>query len=163
MNQHTTAVATDGSSSSRRGSGWAWVTDSGHYSTGICGSSLILVAELMAIADALASLRDEPDILVLSDCRPALDMIARTLESGVVPDRRGRPGCREVATTLGRILRLARGRNVRFEWVRAHADHPLNDVADRLAVQTRRSIQLGGSVSSVRPLLDRIASEVAGA
>jgi hypothetical protein len=46
-----------------------------------------------------------------------------------------------------------------IRWVKGQAGHPLNDAADRLAVQTRRYAQLGGAPENIRGrLLDRIVA-----
>ncbi|MBT2548958.1 hypothetical protein [Arthrobacter sp. ISL-65] len=42
-----------------------------------------------------------------------------------------------------RILGSARGVDISYEWVRGRNGHPLNELADRLAVLARRSREMG--------------------
>lgn len=45
-----------------------------------------------------------------------------------------------------KLLELTEGRNVSFEWVRGHADDPMNKEVDRLAIQARNQRKVGGRV-----------------
>lgn len=77
-------------------------------------------------------------LTVLSDSKSALDLLARVEADEDVSseDTDSVQECR-------RILGSARGVDVHFEWVRGHDGHPLNEIADRLAVLARRNREMG--------------------
>ena len=106
----------------------------------------IRAGELAAIRRGLQAtlnlhpvLRDGTGTLtVLTDSRAALDLLerSRTDETLSGEDTDSVHECR-------RILGSARGIDIRFEWVRGHDGHPLNEIADRLAVLARRNREMG--------------------
>lgn len=75
---------------------------------------------------------------MLTDSKAALDLLerARTDEALFGEDTDSVHECR-------RILGSARGIDIRFKWVRGHDGHPLNEIADRLAVLARRNREMG--------------------
>ncbi|WP_253905220.1 RNase H family protein [Arthrobacter sp. H14] len=106
----------------------------------------IRAGELSAIRRGLQStlalhpvLRDGAgDLTVLTDSMAALDLLERVKEEGYnVHDS---SDCVQEAR---RILGSARGVNIRFQWVRGHDGHVLNELADRLAVLSRRNREMG--------------------
>lgn len=134
-------IATDGSHRRWHGEGgWAWLDEDGRFRARSMRCPDILVAELVAIYEALRTNRKMPrELVIVSDSLAALACLD--------PDRY-RPGAgdagpptRAAAEVSGRIRHMisARGFPVRFIWVRGHAGHPLNDGADRLAVTARRA------------------------
>lgn len=78
------------------------------------------------------------DITVLSDSKAALSLIERYL-SGSDASSEDSVAQKE----CGKIAGLTRGVNVKFQWVRGHDGHPLNEMADRLAVMARRTEEAG--------------------
>lgn len=74
------------------------------------------------------------DITVLSDSKAALSLIERYLAGADISgeDSVAQKEC-------GKIAGLTRGVNVKFKWVRGHDGHPMNEMADRLAVMARRT------------------------
>lgn len=84
-----------------------------------------------ALKDGIGSLT------VLSDSKAALELLERAAEdepfTGEDPDS---------VHEVRRILGSARGVDIRFEWVRGHDGHPLNEIADRLAVLARRNREM---------------------
>lgn len=152
-------IATDGSSGNRPVSGWAWVTEGGAYRAGTISSRTILVAELHGILEALRSTPAGQPVLILTDSRPALTLIEETNRRGVIRDRSGIAGAKDTAYALHKIRLEASRRPVRFEWVKGHAEHPLNEAADRLAVQARRCAQLGGDPKDLGVIYERIVTE----
>lgn len=156
---NTLTIATDGSSSNRPVSGWAWIADDGAYRAGTIRSATILVAKLRGIVEALRQVPVGGSVRILTDSRPALNLIEETLRSGVIRHRPGMAGAKEAAHALHQISVHASRRTVRFDWVKGHSAHPLNDAADRLAVQARRCAQAGGDPAALGVIYERIVTE----
>lgn len=78
------------------------------------------------------------DLKVLTDSKAALDVLERVATGHLQPfdDTDSVAECK-------RILGSARGVNISYEWVRGHNGHPLNELADRLAVLARRNREMG--------------------
>lgn len=141
-------VATDASLARHRsGAGIACVDASGTFAQGFARTSSIAVAELRAIELALGTFPAD-DLVVLSDSRQALAWLA-------CPARVSDPDIRRLLAAVG--VRMA-GRLVRFDWVKGHNGHPLNETADRLAMAARRAREFGQD----EKLRRRIASDIVG-
>lgn len=138
-------VACDGSAN-RSGAAAAWVSDQGRFSGRRLPGADINEAELTAVADALAALSDETSVIVLSDSRVALAVIAGE-----------RPAAGRAATiALARIRHHEqRLRRTRFVWTKAHRDPGLHDAADRLA----RMVLRFGDEQIHTPVAQRIVAE----
>lgn len=78
------------------------------------------------------------DLKVLTDSKAALEVLERVATGTLQPfdDTDSVAECK-------RILGSARGVNISYEWVRGHNGHPLNELADRLAVLARRNREMG--------------------
>ena len=78
------------------------------------------------------------DLKVLTDSKAALEVLERVSTGTLQPfdDTDSVAECK-------RILGSARGVNISYEWVRGHNGHPLNELADRLAVLARRNREMG--------------------
>lgn len=137
-------VATDASKAkNRRGTGLGYVSDTGvHHMRMACDARSILEGELLAIHMAVCRF-STPKLHILTDSRLALACLEGTYE--------GRP---EIVDVVERIRNRTKGRAVEFSWVRGHSGHPLNEVADRLAVAARRCHE-----ANVSP---EVASAIAG-
>ena len=106
----------------------------------------IRAGELAAIRRGLQStLSNHPvlkegvgDLTVLTDSKAALEVLERVTTGSLEPfdDTDSVIECK-------RILGSARGVNISYEWVRGHNGHPLNEMADRLAVLARRNREMG--------------------
>ncbi|MDX6741871.1 ribonuclease HI [Actinocorallia sp. A-T 12471] len=98
------------------------------------GPSKILVTELRAVRLLLSVVSPGTPMTVLVDSRGALDLLRRWRRG----DTRALPaGC--AAPDLPPLARLvARGDGLRFEHVKAHSGHLLNEAADALASIGRR-------------------------
>lgn len=153
-------AATDGSVGFRRGqnlSGWGWLTSSGRYDNGTHPGGDILSAELVAIHRLLKSTPVTRPLTVLVDSQAALGVIEALRSED--PSRAPVPAGHDMKRILGRIADRCAQRDVTFEWVRGHSGHPLNDGADRLAVQARRGAQCGVPKETSREVAQRIARE----
>jgi ribonuclease HI len=133
-------VATDASVGRQRPmAGCAWVREDLAAATQAwaCGGD-VLAAEMHAIAMALtAHRRAVVPVTVLSDCSAAVGLTRRALAGDIcgATERVRREQRRIAATTMSGPVQV--------RWVRGHAEHPLNRMADRLAVLTRRDHEAG--------------------
>ncbi|GAB2820986.1 hypothetical protein GCM10022221_18670 [Actinocorallia aurea] len=122
--------------------GTGFLTTDGHWGFGgwrtvpqdPAGPSKILVTELRAVRLLLAEVAPGTAMTVLVDSRAALDLLRRWRRG----DTRALPaGCS--APDLPPLARsLARSPGLRFEHVKAHSGHLLNEAADALASIGRR-------------------------
>jgi ribonuclease HI len=77
------------------------------------------------------------DLTVLTDSRAALDLLERVRAEADITGEDA-----DSVSECRRILGSARGISISFEWVRGHDGHPLNEIADRLAVLARRNREM---------------------
>ncbi|WP_186301174.1 RNase H family protein [Rhodococcus sp. WB9] len=66
----------------------------------------------------------------------------------------------EVLAIVEDIRHRLRGREVRISWVKGHSGHPLNEIADRLAVSVRRSHEADVPESTQRAIADNIVESL---
>lgn len=151
----TITAAVDGSSLGNPGpAGWAWVVSPGVWDAGGWPLGTNNMGELTAVLELLrateaAGLAHEP-LHILADSQYAINCISKWMPGW---KRRGwkkadgQPVAnREILEELDRALV---GRSYRFEWVKGHAGHSLNEAADSRAravseaYQARRSIPRG--------------------
>lgn len=93
---------------------------------------------LQETLDLHPSLRNgKGDLTVLTDSKAALSLLEKLRTSEWVSGEDF-----DSVAECQRILHMVHGVNVRFEWVRGHDGHPLNELADRLAVLGRRNKEL---------------------
>ncbi len=129
-------AAADGSSLSNPGpAGWAWYIDEGRWAAGGWKVGTNNMGELMAVINLLQQTQasDEP-LTVLCDSQ----YVANTATKWIAGWKRR--GWRKADGNPVLNLELVRqldaelaGRQVRFQWVKGHAGHYLNERADTLA------------------------------
>ncbi|EME19570.1 ribonuclease HI [Rhodococcus triatomae] len=151
--QTEATVATDASKcTGRPGVGVACVrSDGAHRQKVLPDVRSVLHGELLAIELAVASFANRP-LHVLSDSKGALACLGGD-----------HPNLGDVATTVERIRQLARGRAVRYSWVRGHDGHPLNETAHRLAVAARRGHEADIPSETRNALADNIVANLVAA
>ena len=139
-------AATDGSVlwGKYKGASYAWARADGRYGYNTVQTTDILYAELTAIYKLIIASDKGERLLVHVDSKVAL----RLLDEGpqiYTPSR---------ITKLVRKIESASGKlaSIRFQWVKAHQGHALNDAADRLA---RLARQTKGLPSSARVTIAR--------
>ncbi len=145
-------AAADGSSLSNPGpSGWAWYIDEDRWSAGGWAHGTNNMGELMAVLDLLrqtAPVADE-DLLVLCDSQYVINSVTKWSPGW---KRRGwrKADGKPVLNVelLQEIDRELTGRRVRFEWVKGHAGHDLNEAADLRARAAATAFQRGLPVDS---------------
>lgn len=127
-------VATDASKATgRSGAGVAYVSAEGGFASKVYPDvETVLAGELLAIALALKHF-PERRLHVLTDSKAAIASL--TMSRAELLERR----TRQVVDIVDVVQRRTAGRDVRYSWVRSHAGHELNEIADRLAVAARRN------------------------
>lgn len=132
----TIVAAADGSALGNPGpAGWAWYVDEEHWASGGWPHGTNNMGELTAVLRLLeATAHVDDDLLVYCDSMYAINTVTKWMAGW---KRRGwRKGDGKPVMNLDIVQALdaaMTGRKVRFEWVKGHAGHPLNEAADRLA------------------------------
>lgn len=135
----TITAAVDGSALGNPGpAGWAWVVSEDCWDAGGWEYGTNNLGELTAILEVLratqeAGLADEP-LLLLADSQYAINVVTKwrhgwKARGWVKADKKPIKNCE----LIQQIDRAIDGRNVTFEWVKGHAGHPLNELADEKA------------------------------
>ena len=145
-------AAADGSSLSNPGpAGWCWYIDAHRWASGGWPHGTNNMGELMAVLDLLRQTRDaDDDLTVLCDSQYAINCCTKWIRgwkrNGWVKADKKPVLNRDLLEALDVELT---GRSVRFEWVKGHAGHPLNEAADEraraaaLAYQNRTEVPTG--------------------
>ncbi|MBK0421037.1 ribonuclease HI [Leucobacter sp. CSA2] len=159
----TLTAAADGSALGNPGpAGWAWVIDEDRWRAGGWPRATNNQGELMAVLDLLnatAHLGDEP-LLILCDSQYVINSVTQWMPGWKRRGWRkadGKPVLnRELLERLDAALS---GRNVRFEWVKGHAGHPLNEAADDRARAAATAYQAGREPERGPGLADSAGTE----
>lgn len=132
----TIIAAADGSALGNPGpAGWAWYVDEGCWAAGGWPESTNNRGELTAVLELLrATAGAGEDLLVQADSQYVINSLTRWMKGWKRRGWRKADGKPVLNDDLMRQLDEAlRGREVRFEWVRGHVGHPLNEAADARA------------------------------
>lgn len=117
------------------GAAYGWVTETGEYGFGkLRRARSALGAEIGAVKRFVRVNRRYRNVTLFMDSKDAIRVIMDARDGTV------RPGLSlDVINELGKVLEAARHMNLKLEWVRGHDEHPLNDIADRLARLARQT------------------------
>jgi ribonuclease HI len=132
----TLVAAADGSALGNPGpAGWAWYVDDDCWAAGGWAHGTNNMGELTAVLDLLQqTARLEDDLLVYCDSTYTINAITKWLAGWKRRGWKKGDGKPVANVEIMQALDLAmQGRRVRFEWVKGHAGHELNEAADRLA------------------------------
>lgn len=132
----TLRAAADGSALGNPGpAGWAWYVDESRWACGGWPHGTNNMGELTAVLDLLQQTAGlEEDLLVYCDSTYVINSVTKWMPGWKRRGWRKRDGSPVLNVEILRALDAAmRGRSVRFEWVKGHAGHELNEAADRLA------------------------------
>lgn len=125
-------MATDGSCLSNPGGagGWAWVVSEQQWAAGGNASTTNQRMELQAIGEAVRAFPDRP-LLIQSDSQYSIKCLTVWLP-GWVKNNWKNSAKKDVANQdlIKYIAFLLEGRDVKFEHVRGHQGHVLNEIAD---------------------------------
>lgn len=160
----TLTVAVDGSALGNPGpAGWAWVIsadewDSGGWDHGTNNLGELTAVQQILLATEAAGLQDEP-LHLLADSQYAINVITKWMHgwkkrSWTKADKKPIANLELIQD----IDRLIAGRPVTFEWVRGHAGHHLNELADDRAREAA-TLHQSGKVAPGGPGLSRPGSD----
>lgn len=134
-------VWTDGACSGNPGpGGWGWITNESEPRTGSGGdfATTNQRMEIAAALNALTSVRERP-IVVVSDSTYVVNCITKRWYAGWYSNGWRNSKKEPVANRdlWEELVPLATAPGVTFRWVKGHANYPLNEAADALAVAAR--------------------------
>ncbi len=143
----TIIAAADGSALGNPGpAGWGWYVDEDHWACGGWPHGTNNMGELTAVLDLLEQTADVDDELVIyCDSKYAINSITQWMPGWKRKGWKkgdGKPVMNvEIMQALDRAM--AGRKNVRFEWIKGHSGHALNEEADRLANGAATAYQKG--------------------
>ena len=129
----TIVAAADGSALGNPGpAGWAWYVDDEHWAAGGWPHGTNNQGELMAVLDLFrATAHTGDDLHVLCDSQYVINTVTQWMPGWKRKGWRKRDGSPVMNLELVQAIdREIEGRDYRFEWVKGHAGHPLNEAAD---------------------------------
>lgn len=139
-------AAADGSSLSNPGpAGWAWYIDDDTWAAGGWEYGTNNMGELMAVLNLLESTAGDPRRLrVLCDSQYVINSLTKWLPGWKRRGWRKGDGKPVQNVELMKALDAAlQGRDVRFDWVKGHSGHRLNEAADARARAAAEAFQAG--------------------
>lgn len=145
----TITAAADGSALGNPGpAGWAWYVDDGRWAAGGWPHATNNRGELQAVLELFRSTAHlDDDLLVLCDSRYVIDAVTKWMRGWKARGWRKSDGGPVLnVDLLQQIDEAIAGRRYRFEWVKGHANHPLNEAADARARAAATAFQRGGDV-----------------
>ncbi|GAB3407798.1 hypothetical protein GCM10027515_24190 [Schumannella luteola] len=147
----TITAAADGSALGNPGpAGWAWFVDEQNWAAGGWPHATNNRGELQAVLEffrATAHLDD--DLLVLCDSQYVINCVTKWMPGWKSKGWRKRDGAPVLNVDLLQQLDEAiKGRRYRFEWVKGHAGHGLNEAADVRARAAAEAYQRGRDVDA---------------
>ena len=145
----TIIAAADGSALGNPGpAGWAWYVDEDCWAAGGWPESTNNRGELTAVLELLrATAGAGEDLLVQADSQYVINSLTKWMKGWKRRGWRkadGKPVLND--DLMKRLDEALRGRKVRFEWVRGHVGHPLNEAADARARAAATAHQRGTEV-----------------
>jgi ribonuclease HI len=132
----TIIAAADGSALGNPGpAGWGWYVDDEHWAVGGWARGTNNMGELTAVLDLLQQTAHlDDDLVVYCDSTYVINSITKWMAGWKRRGWRKGDGKPVLNVDIMRALDAAMaGRRVRFEWVKGHSGHVLNEAADRLA------------------------------
>jgi ribonuclease HI len=147
----TIIAAADGSALGNPGPmGWAWYIDDSSWAAGGAPHGTNNIGELTAVLELLrATAHTGDDLLVHCDSRYVIDSITKWMPGWKKKGWKKADGKPVLNLEIMKALDEAmQGRRVRFEWVKGHAGHPLNEAADARANGAAQAYQKGAPVQS---------------
>ncbi|RUR00913.1 ribonuclease H family protein [Labedella endophytica] len=145
----TITAAADGSALGNPGpAGWAWYVDDDNWAAGGWKHATNNQGELMAVLDLLlATAHLDDDLHILCDSQYVINCITKWMPGWKKKGWRkgdGKPVMN--VELLKRIDEAVVGRRYRFEWVKGHVGHVLNEAADSRARAVAEAFQRGTTV-----------------
>lgn len=145
----TITAAADGSALGNPGpSGWAWYIDDDHWAAGGWKHGTNNMGELKAVLELFrATAGVDDDLHVLCDSQYVINSVTKWMPGWKRKGWRKADGKPVMNVELLQELDAALvGRRYRFEWVRGHIGHELNEAADERARAAATAYQRGTAV-----------------
>jgi ribonuclease HI len=161
----TITAAADGSALGNPGpAGWAWYVDDDNWAAGGWKHATNNQGELMAVLDLFRSTAHLPDDLhILCDSQYVINCVTKWMPGWKKKGWRKGDGKPVMNVDLLReIDEVIVGRSYRFEWVRGHVGHVLNEAADTRARAVAEAFQRGTAVPT-GPGLTRVPAPAGSA
>lgn len=140
----TITAAADGSALGNPGpNGWAWYIDDANWAAGGSPHGTNNQGELQAVLELLrATAGVDEQLVILCDSKYVIDSITKWMPGWKRKGWRKSDGGAVLNRDLMEALDEAmQGRDVRFEWVKGHAGHDLNEAADERANGAAKAYQ----------------------
>lgn len=148
----TIIAAADGSALGNPGpAGWAWFVDEDCWAAGGWPHGTNNQGELMAVLDLFTATAHLPEetLHILCDSQYAINAVSKWMPSWKRKGWRKADGKPVLNLELLQRLDAAiAGRSYRFEWVKGHAGHGLNEAADLRARAVASAYQNGQPIPS---------------
>ncbi|MFT4124226.1 MAG: ribonuclease HI [Microbacteriaceae bacterium] len=145
----TITAAADGSALGNPGpAGWAWYIDEDSWDCGGWPHATNNRGELAAVLELLRATRGSAEeLLILCDSQYVINCVTKWMPGWKRRGWRKADGGAVLNVDLLEALDAELlGRRFRFEWVRGHTGHPLNEAADARARAAAEAYQRGADV-----------------
>ena len=147
----TITASADGSALGNPGpAGWAWYVDEDNWAAGGWPRATNNQGELTAVLELFRATENSgEDLLVLCDSQYVINSVTKWMPGWKKKGWRkgdGKPVMN--VELLQQIDEAITGRRYRFEWVRGHVGHVLNEAADARARAAAEAYQRGAAVPS---------------
>lgn len=145
----TIRAAADGSALGNPGpAGWAWYVDDDCWSAGGWKHATNNQAELTAVLQLFRATKHlDDDLLILCDSQYVINSVTKWMPGWKKKGWRKADGKAVMnVELLKEIDAELTGRRYRFEWVKGHANHPLNEAADTRARAVSEAYQRGQTI-----------------
>lgn len=142
-------AAADGSALGNPGpAGWCWYVDDACWAAGGWKHGTNNQGELQAVLELFrATAHLDEELLVQCDSQYVINALTKWMPNWKRKGWRKADGSPVLNLELMQSLDEAlRGRRYRFEWVRGHSGHPMNEAADERARAVAVAYQKGGDV-----------------
>lgn len=144
----TILAAADGSALGNPGpAGWAWYVDDAHWAAGGWPHGTNNQGELTAVLDLLEQTAGtDEDLVIYCDSTYVIKSVTQWMPGWKRKGWKKGDGKPVMNVEIMKALdRAMTGRRVRFEWVKGHSGHELNEEADRLANGAATAWQRGAA------------------
>jgi ribonuclease HI len=147
----TITAAADGSALGNPGpAGWAWYIDDDRWAAGGWPHGTNNMGELKAVLELFrATAEVDDDLLVLCDSQYVINSVVKWMPGWKRKGWRKADGAPVMNVDLMKDIDAAlQGRRYRFEWVKGHVGHQLNEAADERARGAATAYQRGSEVDA---------------
>ena len=143
-------AAADGSALGNPGpAGWAWYVDDTCWASGGWPHGTNNMGELMAVLDLLQQTAHLDDGLhIFCDSKYVIDAVTKWMKGWKRKGWKTASGQPVKNVELMKALDAAMRPNVKFEWVKGHSGHRLNEAADVRANAAAAAYQRGGTAEA---------------